>query len=99
MPDLILKIYNQHSENCGKPPLTTNDDSQYIGYFANEHGEQWVFVYDYETDQAEVFGGDAGWDQHYGVNDGIPAKLVMNKFERQWLAACWQAATVLRRKS
>jgi hypothetical protein len=99
MKDLILRIHNQHSENCGKPPLITNDGNQYIGYFVNEHGEQWVFVYDYETDQAVVFGGDAGWDQRYDVSDGMAFKLVMNKFEQQWLAACWKAATVLRRKS
>ena len=43
----LFSIENNHSEQCGTPPSINNDDrSIYVGYFQNEHGEQWVFTFD-----------------------------------------------------
>ncbi len=96
----VLRIYNQHTPGRGIPPVTTNSVAdQYIGYFANEHGEQWVFIYEYDTHQAVLFGGDAGWEERYSVVDGQFPELVLSKEEQMWLAACWRAATSLRGKS
>jgi hypothetical protein len=90
----ILTIFNQHLPDSGIPPLTSNAVPHlYIGYFANEHREQWVFTYDYDTHQAELLGGDAGWEQRYPVVDGHIPTLLLGKSEMMWLQACWYAAT------
>lgn len=97
---LVLQIYNQHAPGSGTPPVITNSIAdQYIGYFANEHGEQWVFIYAYDTHQGILVGGDAGWEKQYPVVDGEFPELVLSKEEQMWLAACWRAATILRGKS
>jgi hypothetical protein len=94
---LILKIHNQHSQACGTPPEITNTvANQYVGYFANQYGEQWLFIYNAETRQALLFGGDAGWETQYPVVDGRVAELMLSQDEIMWLAACWRAATSLR---
>lgn len=88
-------IQNKHGKICGEPPLITNDDTKkYYGYFENEFGEQWVFIYDRRTGTAELRGGDAGWDRVFLVKDGRVDGLILNEIETMWLQACWKAATV-----
>ncbi len=95
----ILKIYNKHSASCGGPPAIDNADrSKYYGYFQNEHGEQWLFVYEYETGKGTLRGGDAGWQRGFDVVDGHAPGLILNASEQKWLAACWNAATFPRPK-
>jgi hypothetical protein len=59
----------------------------------NQYGEQAVFVYDRDSSQAVLHLGDAGWQTPYAVIDGIVPDVVLSATERQWLRACWQAAT------
>jgi hypothetical protein len=94
---IILTVYNNHVETCGEPPTIDNADrSRYYGYFQNEHGEQWLFVYDYGTETGTLRGGDCGWDRIYEVIGGLAAGLILNSAEQQWLAACWNAATAFK---
>lgn len=87
---------NKHVESCGIPPVIKNEKSdQYFSYFENEHGEQWVFVYDPEIKKAELRGGDAGWDNVFIVENGQAKELVLNLNEKEWLQACWKSATRL----
>jgi hypothetical protein len=58
----VLLIYNQHSADSGLPHYRANTDGKYYGYFANEFGEQWVFVFDFETRSGLLYGSDVGWD-------------------------------------
>jgi hypothetical protein len=37
------------------------DRTRYVGYFANEHGEQAIYTYDFETGEATLRMGDSGW--------------------------------------
>lgn len=80
-------------KSCGNPSLITNDDPQkYYGYFENEHGEQWVFVYDHQTGTAELRGGDVGWDKVIHIYNGNANDLILNEEEKIWLQTCWKAA-------
>jgi hypothetical protein len=41
----LFSVETNHSPQCGTPPSINNDDRNvYVGYFQNEHGEQWVFT-------------------------------------------------------
>ncbi len=94
MSEPLLKIRNNHAASCGDPPIITMDDSNiYIGYFQNLYGEQWVFIYDRSTMQAELRGGDVGWNRSHDVINGIAPSLTLNRDESDWLDACWRAAT------
>ena len=91
-PFFVMK--NNHVKNCGEPSLITNDDNKkYYGYFENEHGEQWVFVYDYMTGNAELRGGDVGWEEVFTIKNGQANNLILNEEEKMWLQACWKAAS------
>ncbi|MCP4425017.1 MAG: hypothetical protein GY803_11025 [Chloroflexi bacterium] len=91
----VLNIYNNHAPACGTPPFITNENpQQYVGYFRNAHGEQWVFVYDYTTNSAVVYGGDTQWEKRHPVEThGKVENLVLAESEQMWLTACWFAAT------
>lgn len=91
-PFFVMK--NNHVRNCGEPSLITNDDpNKYYGYFENEHGEQWVFVYDRRTKTAELSGGDVGWEQVFQIKNGHNDDLILNEEEKTWIQACWKAAS------
>ena len=90
----LFSVSNHHVPDCGTPQHFDGDDRQkYIGYFANEHGEQVVFVYDWNTRTGTVWMGDAGWKRPYKVVDGTAPGLIMGECEALWLRACWLAVT------
>ena len=79
---------------CGDPPIINGDDpSVYFGYFENAFGEQWVFSFDRATKNAELRGGDIGWNTVHEVRDGEVGALVLGPAEAAWLQACWKSAT------
>ena len=94
MSDPLLTISNHHIAQSGDPPIVTNDDAEkYIGYFENCHGEQWIFTFDRDTKEAELRGGDIGWNDRHEVREGKVEGLVLDSEELRWLRACWVAAT------
>lgn len=94
MENPIFVIKSNHSSNCGSPPLVTNDDpNKYYSYFENEYHEQFIFIYDCQTGNAELRGGDADWEKVYQVENGCVPELILSATERMWLQACWKAAT------
>lgn len=94
MSDPLLKIPNHHVPGCGDPPIVdgTSDD-QYIGYFENSFGEQWIFTLDRKTGKAVLRGGDIGWDTAHAIVDGRATGVILNPEEQLWLNACWAAAS------
>jgi hypothetical protein len=89
-----FQVRNHHAAECGRPPhIDELRANQYLGYFENEHGEQAVFVYDRDASQAILYMGDAGWQTPHTVVDGAVPDPVLSETERQWVRACWQAAT------
>jgi hypothetical protein len=93
-PSLPLFIVsNHHGPDAGVPPTFTGDDPHvYHSYFENFYGEQSLFVYERDTQQAVLWCGDAGW-QPYPVKDGCVEGLLLSAAEQLWLQACWQAVT------
>lgn len=92
---LVFQVGNHHVASCGEPPKIVADGKRYHSYFENTHGEQWVFIYDYETERGELRGGDAGWGNVHEVtftgDDRVGAMhvdIVLDKDERAWLLAC-----------
>jgi hypothetical protein len=93
----LFQVRNHHSATSGPPPhIDDLRPNQYLGYFENEHGEQAVFVYDRDSNQAVLYLGDAGWETQHAVVNGAAPDLILSETERLWLHACWQAATAHR---
>lgn len=91
---IIFQVSNHHTAGYGNPPFIDGDiRKRYHGYFENEHGEQILFVYDYEVQEGTLQMGDAGWEKTYKVIDGKAPALILSNFESAWLMNCWQAAT------
>ena len=96
----LFQVRNHHSAECGTPPhIDDRSPSRYLGYFENQYGEQAVFVYDRDSHQASLYLGDAGWQTAHAVIDGDVPDLVLSETERQWVRACWHAATVNRKEA
>jgi hypothetical protein len=88
----LFKVSNHHTDNCGPAPSVDGDEAgKYYGYFANQFGEQAVFVYDYQTDEASVRMGDTDWQNTHRVVDGRLEGVILNESEAAWLHACWLA--------
>ena len=92
MSEPLLKIPNHHAASCGDPPIVNGNEGRcYIGYFENEHGEQWIFTRDRKAGTATLRGGDIGWNTAIDVTSR-PTKLILNVAEQNWLAACLMAS-------
>ncbi len=89
----LLTIHNNHTPACGDPPIASNSETSYVGYFENTFGEQWVFTFDREAKTAYLHGGDIGWNTRMEVRDGVTPGLVLSKDEAAWLRACWSAVS------
>ena len=86
----LITVSNHHAAACGEPPDVDGDAAgTYVGYFANEDGEQAIYTYDHETGEATIRMGDAGWHDTFRVKDGQPEGLLLGKTEAMWLRACW----------
>lgn len=67
----IFTVRNHHHEGCGTPPRILDEGQSHLfrSYFENEHGEQAIFVWDYDTEEGTLHLGDtngeedAGWDR------------------------------------
>jgi len=89
MSEPLLKILNHNAATCGDPPIVNGHESHvYIGYFENEHGEQWIFTRDRKTGIATLRGGDIGWNTVIDVTDSRSTEWVLNQSEVAWLQAC-----------
>ena len=88
----LFRVSNQHTAACGEPTAVDGDAAgTYVGYFMNEYGEQAIYTYEHETDEATVRMGDAGWHDAHRVADSQAEGLVLTKAEAMWLRACWLA--------
>lgn len=93
LSDPLLKICNHHVLASGDPPIIDHSKAdQYIGYFENMFGEQWIFTRDRATGVATLRGGDIGWNQEIDVTDGATGELTLNASEAQWLECCLLAS-------
>ena len=85
----LFKVSNHHTDHCGPAPSVDGDEAgKYYGYFANQFGEQAVFVYDYQTNEASVWMGDTHWHNAHRVVDGRLEGVILNESEAAWIRAC-----------
>jgi hypothetical protein len=57
----LFIVSNQHIAECGTPPSINPDtDARYVSYFHWDI-DQWIFMYDRQTNRATLQGGDVGW--------------------------------------
>lgn len=97
MSEPLLQVHNHPAASGGDPPVIKGDDPYIcIGYFENEHNEQWIFTFDRRTGKAELRGGDALWDVVYAVWYGRVYNLLLSHTEKIWLKTCRAAATYTR---
>jgi len=90
----IFRVSNHHIPECGRPPFFDGDEEEtYVGYFADEDGEQAIFHYDYQTSKATLRMGDTGWENVYTVENGRADALILSRPAMLWLMACWEVAT------
>ena len=90
MKQTIMSIDNHHVESCGIPPVINADEWDYIGYFENEYGEQFIFLS--KDDESFLYCGDAGWDTLYKIEEyGDVPGLTMHNCELIWVVNCWVA--------
>jgi hypothetical protein len=98
MSEPLLTIRNHHVPGSGDPtPIDSESGNQYIGYFENAHGEQWVYVFDRVQEVATLRGGDIGWDNAVEVKDDGGAELTLGHEEQLWLYVCIEASGQIRR--
>lgn len=93
-PTALVTIENHHT---APPPPITN--ANYMGYFANEHGEQWLLWRDAGMGRVYLTGGDIDWIVHeitpawftaaFGEPGSCP--LILEHEEQLWISACWRA--------
>ncbi len=94
----LFSVGNHHP-NQTAPQIDGDEKGKYFGYFANEHGEQAMFIYHHKTQAATLRLGDAEWEKEYSVIDGHAPDLSLTDVEKLWLQACWQAATMFSKES
>ncbi|HBE62174.1 MAG TPA: hypothetical protein DDX19_05285 [Rhodopirellula baltica] len=99
MSEPLLRISNHHAPGSGDPPIVDDAQAdQYIGYFENLFGEQWVFTRDQATGVAILRGGDISWNTPIDVTDGATRGLTLNPSEAQWLESCLAASQAFARR-
>lgn len=97
-PRLVFAAYTRTPVGRNGPPgiRSTERPKSYLGYFENENGEKWVFEYDTVQHKGRLVGEDCSWKE-YEVHDGKAPAVCLDPNERDWLKACWEAATMNRR--
>lgn len=95
--DVVFLARNIHTRNCGRlfEPFQNayKSVSCYLGYFQNEHGEQWLFRIVKGESIAAVRGGDISWVTE-ATYDGFALRdsdgvILVGVEEMAWLQLCW----------
>ena len=88
---LLFTVSNHHASPAHEPPSIDGDEpNRYHSYFENSHGEQSLFAYRYDTQEALVYSGDAGWAAFPVVNRNVSG-LILSPDEQMWVLACLRA--------
>lgn len=88
---IVFQATNVPTKESGKPPsIDTGDLSKYYAYFENEHHEQFIIIYDYETRVGNIYLSKNGWENPLPVKAGKPQKANLGDSEKAWLKACWK---------
>ena len=93
----ILQVTEGHPDPFPYQAFLSPTTGRYVGFFASQHGDQWLFLFDPELGGGLLTGGDVAWDIYPLGNGPVPVHgLVLDKEEKLWLQACWDACAWLR---
>lgn len=96
----LFSVSNHHVESCGEPAAVDGDaQRRYVACFANEYGEQAIYIFDFKTGEATLTMGDTGWQVVHPVVNGKVGGLLVTEAEIAWLRACWLATGRLVQRS
>lgn len=88
--EILFISTNHHCDDCGFAPhnFVVQQPNLYRGYYENIHGEQWLFSYNRDNREFEVYGGDCGWSeklQVVSVNlDEVRKSFMNSKQDKGW---------------
>lgn len=83
---IVFQALNDHADGCGPPPSFSNrDGNKYHGYFKNQFGEQFVFVYNRDTGTGVLYGGDCDWKTEMPVAEMPYEEVVTRMIEKSGL--------------
>jgi len=101
----ITTIVNQHIEGCGEPPQFEIDEYTHVSYFENQHGEQSLFLFDDEEEEARIYIADASWENPQVIPSkelknmtleefAVISRIILGPAEKKWLSACIEAIQI-----
>lgn len=87
----LLRISNFQCKDSGKPPNLVLEPGQFVSYFENHYGEQWMLVVAKGKNSATLYGGDIKWTEPVKMDapywlDNI--NLHLNREELHWILSC-----------
>lgn len=88
----LFTVHNYHVKSCGQPPAFDGDDGRYYAYFENSYREQFIYVCDLTTHEAQLYVGDADWQHPYPVKNGVAQGVALSLVERLWVFIVDQVA-------
>ncbi len=88
MFDPLLKISNHHALAFAPLIIEDTKPDQYIGYFENIFGEQWIFTRNLQRVWQNCAAGNFGCNREIDVTDGACGELTLNATEAEWLECC-----------
>ena len=93
MRDDIFTIENSHIKASGKIPRI-DKEGKYLGYYENEHREQFFFIGDHERKKAIIRGGDFGWEEEIEISLGMTKfDFIFSNSEIIWISSCFSTMT------
>lgn len=91
----LFVVDNRHAPGCGVPPFIRAQAGNRYSYFENEHGEQFVAVFDRKKKRIRLRAGDLGWDKEFTLRQyqgelvavsRANGSALLNELEMRWLA-------------
>lgn len=101
MYEPLFAVANTHTKGSAVAEVITNQGhpDQYLGYFEDVDGNQYVFRYDKFVEKGYLRTGLTDWGTEYqviaapGPDVHVPGFPVLTLPFRDWLKSCWRAAT------
>jgi hypothetical protein len=89
-PETLITIPNAH---VAPAPEIVPADGEYVAYFENTCGDQWLLIVSSDRTRGTLRGGDTGWAPTELRDDRLVGGPILGQDEFTWLSLCWRTAT------